>query len=72
MSAFNDGSCMKCKRRMGWKGEVTDKPICPNCGHEPTPKEIKDLVHDKKIMDEFRDHLLRKMEMEEADKEGGP
>lgn len=29
-----DASCTKCGRRFGWQGAFTDKPACPNCGHQ--------------------------------------
>ena len=51
MSAFNDGSCAWCKRRMGWTGEATDKPACPHCGHKPSAKEMESLLSDQKEME---------------------
>jgi hypothetical protein len=60
MSAFNDGQCAKCKRRMGWTGEGKDKPACPACGHIPTPKEIQQLEHDDAIMQKFVEELKKR------------
>jgi DNA-directed RNA polymerase subunit RPC12/RpoP len=60
MGAFNDGTCSKCKRRMGWRGKASDKPPCPYCGAPVTPKELEDLQHDDKIMEEFKEQLRKK------------
>lgn len=62
MSAFNDGSCAKCKGRYGWTGRAVDKPACPKCGHVPSEKEKAELEADGKVMDEMVEYLLARKE----------
>lgn len=54
MRAFLDGTCTKCGKRIGWCGDMMDKPPCSGCGHQ-TPKEDLQKEQDKlnKIMEEF-------------------
>lgn len=58
MSAFNDGRCASCGRRMGWQGELKDKPACPKCGHKPTQKEIAELLETEKELEKARKEMF--------------
>jgi len=31
MKAFYDATCEKCGKRIGWFGELKDRPPCPKC-----------------------------------------
>lgn len=41
MPAMMDATCPKCNRRVGWAGEVTDRPPCHRCGHQVTRQELE-------------------------------
>jgi tRNA(Ile2) C34 agmatinyltransferase TiaS len=60
MSAFVDGRCAKCGKRMGWTGRSVDKPRCPKCLHTPDEKERAELAAADAEMDEFRKLLTAK------------
>lgn len=60
--AFNDGRCAKCGCRIGWQGNITDKPSCSKCGHKPTAEEISDLQKDEEQLNKARAEVLKKLE----------
>jgi hypothetical protein len=58
MPAFNDCRCQKCNTQIGWLGELSDPPPCPNCGHKG------DYSDTKKKIDEARNALFEVWELE--------
>ena len=36
-----DATCPKCKARLSWRGKVTDRPRCWQCGHRPVDEVLK-------------------------------
>jgi len=50
--SFNDMSCPKCKKRMGWVGPIPDKIVCIRCEY------VIDMTATKREMDEARKELL--------------
>lgn len=40
MSSTIDATCPKCGKRIGWCGEMGDRPACPKCGHRPPQAEL--------------------------------
>ena len=38
--AFMDASCPECHTHIGWLGSLSDKPPCPNCGHQDSPEAL--------------------------------
>lgn len=48
MKGMMDATCPKCRKRIGWFGEVTDRPPCPRCGHQIP---LKDLEADQKKLE---------------------
>ena len=41
MPAFMDATCPKCSKRIGWAGEMKDRPPCPRCGHQLSPEKME-------------------------------
>lgn len=41
MNAMIDVQCPKCRKRIGWQGDMTGRPPCPRCGFRPDPAELK-------------------------------
>lgn len=59
MPAFYDGRCLKCDKKIGWAGELKDRPACPRCG-EPPPavsKEDEDELESLKKTLEIRERI---------------
>lgn len=40
--AFMDATCEKCGRRIGWFGNMVDRPPCERCGHLPEREALED------------------------------
>jgi len=40
MPGFFDATCPDCGARIGWAGELKDRPPCPRCGHRPNQSEL--------------------------------
>lgn len=61
MSAFNDASCPKCSKRFGWRGQLTDRPACPGCGHRIPQEQLEaeqlelDRVEQQMLAEMIRD-----------------
>jgi len=53
MPAFYDARCPRWGRRVGWFGELKDRPAC-RCGHRPPDSELQ---ADQQEMDAFRQLL---------------
>src|SRR4051812_12744156 len=54
MIAFYDACCPGCGRKIGWLGELKDRPAC-RCGRRPDQAELE--AADRK-MDEMKELLL--------------
>ena len=50
---FFDATCPKCQKRYGWHGKITNRPLCPKCGHNVTPEEMEDDEFEIKQLDTF-------------------
>ena len=50
---FFDTTCPKCQKRFGWHGKITDRPLCPRCGHNTTPEEAGDVENSIRQLDIF-------------------
>jgi PHP family Zn ribbon phosphoesterase len=59
MSAFNDGTCPRCRKRFGWQGKLTDRPPCPKCGHKVDPDVLQ---RDQEEMDRIERELFGDVE----------
>lgn len=60
MPALNDGRCAKCNTRMGWPGELRDKPACPKCGHKPDAAELAEMEETEKQMAAMEEKILNR------------
>lgn len=38
---FMDATCEKCGKRIGWFGNLSDRPPCSGCGHAIDPEKLK-------------------------------
>ena len=54
---FMDATCPRCGKRIGWYGDVSDRPPCGGCGHQISPEAT---AADQAAMDEFREILAGK------------
>lgn len=54
MFAMLDARCGKCNARIGWAGDLRNRPACHKCGHRPPQTEL-DAEQIK--MDSFSDLL---------------
>lgn len=59
MSAFMDATCPKCKKKIGWFGDVTDRPACPKCGHAYSRHQLE---QDQRQMDKIKEEMFGKKE----------
>jgi endogenous inhibitor of DNA gyrase (YacG/DUF329 family) len=57
--AFNDASCPKCGKRIGWVGPLENRPPCPQCGHQVPLDELK---RSEEEMRKFLESLLDQKE----------
>lgn len=58
MPAFNDCRCQKCDAKIGWLGELSNPPPCPECGY------VSDYSDVEKGLAEAREQLLREIDRE--------
>lgn len=47
--AFMDVTCPRCKRRLGWQGNMADRPPC-KCGYRPPQAELEEA--DRQLQEE--------------------
>lgn len=53
--AMNDATCPRCGFHIGWPGKVTDRPPCPECGHQVDMEALKrDQAKVDAILEEIR------------------
>lgn len=57
MPAFMDTRCEKCGARIGWMGELTDRPKCSKCAYRPSNEKLQE---DQKYLDEMEQTLIDK------------
>ncbi len=55
MSSFNDATCPKCGKRIGWVGNLRDKPACPKCGFRDSQEELERV---DKMLEEMEQKML--------------
>jgi len=44
MPGFFDATCPACGGRVGWHGEISDRPACPACGHRPPQADLDEAA----------------------------
>jgi ribosome-binding protein aMBF1 (putative translation factor) len=54
VSGFYDATCRRCKNKIGWTGELINRPSCPRCGDRPTDEQ---LLSDSGMVEEFSNLL---------------
>lgn len=62
---FMDATCEKCGTRIGWFGNLIDRPPCGNCGHAIDPEELKRSDAElERMLAESRAKILERAEHE--------
>ena len=64
MPGFIDVRCRKCKRKIGWFGEIADQPACPHCGAPPPSRQELEAM--ERELDKARQEVLRDMEKKDG------
>jgi endogenous inhibitor of DNA gyrase (YacG/DUF329 family) len=52
LASFNDARCPKCNKRVGWLGDLKDRPPCPQCGHQIPLEELERAEEEMRAAEE--------------------
>lgn len=57
-----DVVCPRCRARIGWRGAITDRPACRQCGHRPDQDTLKAAAEQLEAASARMDEALKTRE----------
>lgn len=52
IDGYWDATCPHCHHRIGWRGQLTQRPACPECGHAvPANVLEREQAHIQAVLD---------------------